>query len=388
MSISSWLSSTFSGSHARRGQRRDSASRRKKARLLLEHLEERALLSSYTAPTVSDLITDINLSNKAGGSNTITLTAPTTSPYGLTAINNYTINGGNGLPVIAANDNLTIVGSGDTIQRTSGGFYRVLDVAAGASLTLQNLTLRGGQLSYGLGGAILNKGALTLSGVTVNGNQIKPVGASGVTPMGGGIWSSGTLILENGTLVENNNILGGSSDFGRAGNAFGGGVYIAGGSANISNTTFTGNDAMGGFGAGAPGSDGSAFGGAIYVAAGQVVLTTSTVNNNWAATEATLGTTAYGGGLYVAGGAVTVSNDIFQSNGVGGSASGFGGGVYAAGGTVTLTNDTVESNTASFGGGIYIASGATVFIDPFALAHVINNTAATDPNIDGTYIET
>jgi predicted outer membrane repeat protein len=56
---------------------------------------------------------------------------------------------------------------------------------------------------------------------------------------------------------------------------------------------------------------------------------------------------------------------------------------------VTLSNDTVESNSASSaGGGIYIASLATVYIDPFTLAHVINNTAAIDPNIDGTYIET
>ncbi len=39
----------------------------------------------------------------AGGSNTINLTAPTTSPYVLTAVNNTT-SGANGLPVIAAND--------------------------------------------------------------------------------------------------------------------------------------------------------------------------------------------------------------------------------------------------------------------------------------------
>jgi hypothetical protein len=39
------------------------------------------------------------------------------------------------------------------------------------------------------------------------------------------------------------------------------------------------------------------------------------------------------------------------------------------------------------GGGLYIASGATVDIDAFTLAHLINNTAATsDAEIHGPYI--
>jgi hypothetical protein len=54
-----------------------------------------------------------------------------------------------------------------------------------------------------------------------------------------------------------------------------------------------------------------------------------------------------------------------------------------------ITSDTVESNVASgaysYAGGIYIATAATVSVDPFTLAHVINNTAAIDPNIDGSY---
>src|SRR6516164_7391948 len=54
-------------------------------RLNLEQLEDRTLLSSYSAATVSDLIADINAANSAGGSNTITLTAPSSSPYVLTA---------------------------------------------------------------------------------------------------------------------------------------------------------------------------------------------------------------------------------------------------------------------------------------------------------------
>ncbi len=89
----------------------------------MEQLEDRTLPSSYSAASVSALIADISAANTAGGANTITLTAATTSPYALTAVNNtdrFSKGPGNGLPVIAANDNLTIVGNGDTIERTAG----------------------------------------------------------------------------------------------------------------------------------------------------------------------------------------------------------------------------------------------------------------------------
>jgi hypothetical protein len=344
-------------------------------------MEDRLMPTNYSTANVSALIADINAANTAGGANTISLTAPTTSPYLFSAVNNGT-DGGNLLPVIAANDNLTIVGNGDTMERTGKQkSARFFDVTAGASLTLQNLTLEGcSLLSGGLyeGGAIFNQGALTLSGVTVQSNEVKPLFNLG-SAMGGGIWSSGSLTLENGTLVQDNWVWGSSGEESFA--AFGGAVYIAGGTASISDTTFTGNTATPGVGAGGP--DASGFGGALYVAAGQVVMTTSTVNNNIIYSP-DAGYETYGGGVYVAGGAVTLSNDTVQSN-----SAIFGGGLDVAGGTVTLSNDTVESNSASSaGGGIYIASLATVYIDPFTLAHVINNTAAIDPNIDGTYIET
>jgi hypothetical protein len=46
------------------------------------------------------------------------------------------------------------------------------------------------------------------------------------------------------------------------------------------------------------------------------------------------------------------------------------------------------SQATSYGGGLFIANAATVDIDAFTLANVINNGAQSDPNIDGTYIET
>jgi len=406
-----WLHSLLASWKAGLSRRRRPQPRpaRRGIRPVLEHLEDRALPSSYSASSVSALTADISAANKAGGANTIALSAPTTSPYV------------GGMLSIAANDNLTIVGNGDTIERnTASGTkpFRLFDVASGGSLTLQNMTLKNGfaisSYYYGgldslggigpaQGGAIYNLGALTLKGVTVADNQaIAGTNASeGASAYGGAIWSNGSLTLENGTLFEGNSAQGGSpeqhGDSGLGGSAFGGAVYVAGGTANISNTTFTGNSVTGGL------ALGDAFGGAIYVAAGQVTLTNSTVINNGAGfpTFSVLGDAAWGGGVYIAGGTVSLSGDTVDSNYVSNGQSGVGGGLFILGGTVTVSNTTVQANVASNvydtagGGGICIASwgGATVYLDPFTVANAINNTDSSGTNgstgdIDGTYILT
>jgi hypothetical protein len=401
----------------------------------LEQLEDRTLPSNYSALTISDLIADINAANAAGGTNTITLTAPTTSPYALSAVNNTT-NGANGLPVIAKKDILTILGNGDTIERsTVSGTpdFRLFDVASGASLTLENLTLQNG-LAFGSGssaegGAIHNQGTLVLSGVTVQSNTAQ--GSDGANNQagedgsGGGVWSASSVTLDNGTLLENNRAIGGDGGGscqkigGVGGNAYGGGLYVAGGTANLSGVTVNNNIAQGGEGGWSCyqiyfvfNSTGNASGGGIYVAAGTLTLSSDTVDGNLADACAGRGGPGYalGGGLYVAAGNVTLSADMVASN-VARTAPAYpiaaeGGGIYIASkATVTLCNDTVQSNTAddtcgnifggntfsSYGAGIYIQSGATVYIDSFTVAHTINNTVSpganeSTANIDGTYI--
>src|SRR5262249_376355 len=99
-----------------------------------ETLENRTLLTAYTAASVSALAADLNRANKGGGASTITLAANTT--FDLTAVNNTT-NGANGLPVISIkNGNLTIIGNGDTIDRSTAAgtsAFRLFDVAKGSS---------------------------------------------------------------------------------------------------------------------------------------------------------------------------------------------------------------------------------------------------------------
>ena len=406
MSLFSWLRIPTSKRASRgRTQQRPTPRFRPK----LEALEDRTLLSNYTAATVSDLIADINAANKAGGTNTITLTAPTTSPYVLTAVDNTT-NGANGLPVISKKDNLTILGGGDTIERsTASGTpgFRLFDVAIGGSLTLQNLTLQNGFAVDG--GAISNQGYLTLQGVTVENNialgsdgNLTTVAkslsaATGGDAAGGGIWSDGTLFLEDLTLpsgtvlhttLQNNRALGGSGgDFKNkntgaleaadGGQALGGALYLAGGTtgstnATLTNVSFLNNVALGGFGGdnfggiGNGGNGGAAFGGAVDIAeAGTVVTNGITLENNDAsggkggdAIGPALGGTGgdgSGGAVYVTGGltAGTVSMDgmFFQGNIAQGGPGGY-----------SSEPDDTEALTGlggnAYGGAVFVGGGS------------------------------
>jgi hypothetical protein len=324
MSFSSWLRNLRSPWARTSLQTRRQTSRRRSPRLTVEQLEDRLVPSNFTAANVTQLIADINAANKAGGTNTITLTAPTSSPYILAATNNTT-DGATGLPVLAAKDNLTILGNGDTIERSTASgtpAFRLLDVASGASLTLQNMTLQNG-LAFGSGsaaegGAIYNQGTLDLNGVTVqnniaqgqNGTSGFHAGTPGQSAAGGGIYSSGSLTLEGGTSVQNNQALGGQGgtdvtwygNYGWAGgNGFGGGVFVADGTATLTDVTVSYNNAKGG------------------------------VGGNWRSIH--------------------------------GGHPGLGE-----------------------GGGLYINTLATVYLDAFTVANVLNNTASTsDPNIHGSY---
>jgi len=391
--------------------RRAPAPRRHGFRPRLEGLEGRTLLSNYTAASVADLIADIKLSNQAGGSNTITLVAG--NPFQLTAVDNTT-DGATGLPVIAANDSLTVVGNGDTIARgTAAGTpaFRLFDVAARASLTLQKLTLQGG-LASGAGvsadgGAIYNQGKVDLNSVTIQSNIAQGSNGNpnqaGQSAAGGGIYSAGTLTLEGGAQVQNNQAVGGQGgrgNIGRSGvnggNGLGGGLFVAGGTLTLTSATLSANSAQGGQGGNGGGS-------------GSAIL------DGLNATSGGNGGTGSGGGLYVAGGTVTLTNAILSANtaqggqggrggghlGHGGSGgSGLGGGLYAGGGTVTMHDDTVSGNAAQGGpggtrsgssgvgegGGLFIDPAAVVYLDAFTQAHVTNNTASTkDPNIHGPW---
>ncbi len=378
----------------------------------LEALEGRAVPAVYNAATPAALIADINAANKSGGASTITLTAPSTSPYVLSAANNA-INGANGLPVIGMSKavNLTIIGSGDTIERSAvagTAAFRLLEVSAGSTLTLEYVTLQNGAAqgsgAAADGGAIYNQGSLTLVGGTVQNNAAQGNnganglvthkksqegsigGQTGEDAAGGAIWSSGSMTVEEGTVIQGNQALGGqgggggvlvSTTYGTilgsgaaGGGGFGGGIFEAGGSVNIASATLTGNTAAGGTGGNldqviasispppAPGLGGIGAGGGLYAAGGTLSVSSATVQTDQALggtggglvefpTLSASGGAAYGGGINVAGGTATLAMTDLLANVALGGTGGYGSNVGLGG-----------NGGNAFGGGLYAAGGS------------------------------
>ena len=350
----------------------------------LERLEDRKLFAGYAATTVAELITAIELSNSSAEADTITL--PARATFSLAAPHN-TENGGNGLPRVTGGGGMTIVGSAaaTTVIERSGArvppAFRLFDVAAGASLTLQNLTFQGGLASSPLtptvppapsqGGAVYNAGTLALDGAIVQNNVAQgSIGTyapwTSVLPggdaAGGGVFSSGALTVAASTFLNNRAVGGRGFDamvrrlyYGEAtlspatagGNAYGGGIYVAGGQASVSGSTLTANTAAGGDGGNGYGSTnhagavgGNGLGGGVFAAGGTVELRTFTVTRN-----------AARGGL----GGVDALTGVRSASGLG------------------------------TGGGIYVG-GARIALDAFTVSHLIDNTASTSsPNIAGSY---
>jgi hypothetical protein len=278
---------------------------------IVERLEERRLLATFTASSVAELISNMNAANAAGGSNTITLTPGTT--FKLNAVNNQN-NGPTGLPTVAAGNALTIVGNGDTIQRSGGAStpaFRLFAVDLGGSLSLNNLTVSGGLLTGAggaAGGGVFSRGTLSLNRVTVQNCVV--TGAPGLAAFGGGVYAQGVLAVADST-IQNNQAIGGEgyTDLFFAhmgGYADGGGLYFVGTpGATVTNSTIFSNVAKGGAGGNGlkkngnsgGGRGGDARGGGIF-AGNPITLRGTTITKN-VASGGSNGGTGRGGGLYV-----------------------------------------------------------------------------------------
>ena len=261
-----------------------------------------------------------------------------------------------GLPWITTA--MTINGNGSIIQRgNTAPDLRILAVGYQGNLTLNNTTIRGGQLSHiepcndaydvnGGGGGILNQGQLTISGGTIADNYVYCHYVVG----GGGIFNSGTLTI-TGSIIEGNNTNGyfgteggGIYNIGaltitgseiRDNTAFaysgadGGGIHSEG-SLSLNDSEVSGNATFGNHGASA---------GGVY-AAGQLTIRNSEVRSNWA--------TGYDDSTGAVGVLATDTSAITGSTIVANSAGPLGDdeGVAAIGnyGTMTIANSTVSGN--------------------------------------------
>lgn len=129
-----------------------------------------------------------------------------------------------GLPLITGH--VTLVGETNTVIRRSPAAltsFRVLEVAAGATLRVTNLSIRNGKTA-GLGGGILNAGTLWIGKVTFTGNSAGNGGALSNS-------AGATATIENAAMQENTTT------------GVGGGAIINSGLLTLDESSLTGNHA-------------------------------------------------------------------------------------------------------------------------------------------------
>lgn len=221
--------------------------------------------------------------------------------------------------------------------------------ASGKTVTIQDLTITGGNAENG-GGINLAAGTVNLeSGAKVYSNKA----TSGGSGAGVYVASDATLNIKTGSEIYSNAAYSGTIN--------GGGVYN-GGTTTTSGGQIYNNSANNG--------GGVYNGGSLYVT-GTSLIGDGTANNN-TATGANPGSNCsnlanYGGGIYNNGnlyfgcdsnGSSSTTGYALSTNyGVRRNNATQGGGIYLAGGTFKAASGTVSYNHAAYGGAIYVSGG-------------------------------
>lgn len=264
------------------------------------------------------LIGAINAANASGGA-TINLARRCT--YQLTSASSPSQQlGDTGLPAITSR--ITLNGFRTTIAGNDSSF-RVLMVTGSGNLTLQGLTITGGN-TPGPGGGILNlEGTLVLVNTRVTSNT----SGGGMMSAGGGIASGTTGTGPTGTTVLNSSRVDDNTSAGSAG-----GILNRGGTLILNVSTVDDNTAADGGGGIASGTGGSGGPGSSVL-----VLNRSKVDDN----TANGGPMAGAGGI-ANGGTATISSSEVEDNTAPGSA---GGGILNHG-VMTISRSRVTGNSA------------------------------------------
>ena len=279
--------------------RRKPAPRRHISRL--DVLEDRTLLSTLLVKSAAD-------DGSAGTLRTVLAAAQNGDTIQFArALDGHTITLTQGQLVV--NQSVTIDGPGASELAISGkSASRLFEIGSGAKVAISGLTLTDGVATDGA--AVLNAGNLTLTQDVLSADV-----AQGVA--GGGLFGDGA---GRGGGVENE----------------------AGATLTVSQSTFTGDLALGGTGGG------NAFGGAIDNEAGTVTIDHSTFTGDQA--------------VAANGGAVSVA--VTLPGGLGASLLGVagGGGVWNDGGALTVTNSTLTNNLAQGGSDGNASSSTAAFV--------------------------
>jgi CHRD domain len=275
------------------------------------------------------LVAAVDAANASGGG-AINLASGCT--YSLTSANNTDPGlGANGLPVITVP--ITINGgAGATIAGNNSNF-RIIAISgdAGGSLTLNGITITGGNVSgdgpAGFGGGIFNfAGTLRLNRSTVTGNMASEAGggiASGTMGPGPGA----TLTLNNSEVSWNTVPPDGLG---------GGGIVSIAGILTVNNSTIDHNSGSGGGGIASGNGNGGGPGSFM------------TVNNSLISDNSATGGEETGGAGISNGGTLQMNNTRLTGNDADG---GVGGGLLNHA-TATLNNVSATGNSAAVGAGI------------------------------------
>ena len=142
------------------------------------------------------------------------------------------------------------------------------------------------------------------------------------------------------------------------GSTSGGGLFLAGVSATLTNITVSDNIA-------------DSWGAGVFVYSGSdVTLQEVTIADN---------TAQSGGGLFIYGGSVTLIDSVIDGN-----TADYGGGIYAsAGSSATLTNTTIAGNTAAhLNGPLVVANGGGLFLSESS-ATLTDSTVSGNDALEG-----
>jgi len=277
---------------------------------------------------------------------------------------------------VAANKNITVTPyysegyyapeePGPVITRSHSP--QMIAVAAGATLTIGNITFDGGRFdgegsgsfSENTTSVIGTAGALTLKDVTIRNNRGASGGAvnitAGTVTMTGSVLSGnsatangGAVNITAGTVTMTGSVLSGNSA-----TANGGAVNITAGTVTMTNNTLSGNSA-------------TASGGAVNITAGAVTMNTSALSGNSATTS--------GGAIYMSGAtnaATTIA--LNKCDIAGNAATANGGAVYTASGTLNISGGLMTDNISGAGKAMFFAGGVMNISDEAIIGQSISD---------------
>ena len=253
-------------------------------------------------------------------------------------------------------ENLTITG-GNSSEEGGGGIY-----VSGSTLNMKNCKVEGNITTSYRGGGIFafGSGTVIMDGGTISRNEVRGT-TSFNQNYGGGVYVSSGRFTMKGDAIISENI------FANATSRYGGNVYVGSGTFEMEGGTISGGNGTYGGGVfvcnnstftmkGGEISGGNAeYGGGVYVTGSESTFTMKggTIGGNVGG-ENTANTESKGGGVYVYSGEFTMNGGTISGN-----KTTYGGGVYVYSGEFTMNGGTISGNKTTYGGGVYVYNKAT-----------------------------